>query len=363
MKIPIYLIISILSLTFVFAQEKPVRIGIAGMTHDHVNQILHNPNRQGIEIVGFSEPNKELAMRLLKKNNLPESLWYASLAEMIAKTKPDAVCAFGNIFDHLKVVETSAPKGIHVMVEKPLAVNMAHAMKIEALAKKYKINVLTNYETTWYPSDYEAIKRIEQGEIGEIRKVVIRDGHRGPREIGVSNEFFSWLTDPVLNGGGAIIDFGCYGADLMTWLMKGEKPLTVTAITQQIKPDIYPKVDDDATIIVTYPHAEAVIQASWNWPFDRKDMEIYGKTGYIFADKTLEMKMRKGDRNAPKEESVAVPPLQSPMNDPFSYLAAVVRGKLKSEDDLSSLKVNMTAMKILDAAVKSSKSGRTIKLQ
>jgi predicted dehydrogenase len=65
-------------------------------------------------------------------------------------------------------------------------------------------------------------------------------------------EFLQWLTDPVLNGGGALTDFGCYGADLATWFMNGETPLTVTAVTQQIKPDLYPKVDDEATIILAY---------------------------------------------------------------------------------------------------------------
>ena len=66
-------------------------------------------------------------------------------------------------------------------------------------------------------------------------------------------EFLAWLNDPKLNGGGALYDFGCYGADLMTWLMDGQRPISVTATTQQIKPDIYPRVDDEATIILTYP--------------------------------------------------------------------------------------------------------------
>ena len=78
-------------------------------------------------------------------------------------------------------------------------------------------------------------------------------GHRGPQEIGCSQEFLSWLTDPVLNGGGALNDFGCYGADLATWFMDGQAPQSVFAITQQIKPDVYPKVEDDATIVVMRP--------------------------------------------------------------------------------------------------------------
>lgn len=349
---------------FSVAVAQPVRMGIVGMTHDHVRQILNNPNRTGVEIVGFAEPNKELAMRLLQRYKLSEKLWFPSLDALLNEAKPEAVCDFRSIYEHLETVEKCAPKGVHIMVEKPLAVNLEHAKKMYALAQKYKVKLLTNYETTWYASHHQAFEMIHQQQlIGDIRKVVIHDGHRGPKEIGVSDEFFGWLTDPVKNGGGAIIDFGCYGADLMSWLMKGERPLSVTAITQTIKPDIYPKVDDEATIIVTYPKAQAVIQASWNWPFDRKDIEVYGKTGYLFADRNPQIRLRKGDRNASAEEKVSVTPLTSPMDEPFSYFAAVVRGKVTSEDDLSSLKINMVAMEILDAAVKSSKTGKTIKLQ
>jgi predicted dehydrogenase len=353
-----------LSLRFVFAQEKPVRMGIAGMTHDHVNQILNNPKRADVEIIGFAEPNKELALRLLKKHNLPENLWYASLDEMLEKAKPEAVCDFRSIIEHLETVQKCAVKGVHVMVEKPLAVNFSHATQMAALAKKHNIQLLTNYETTWYASNHQAYEMIHtENAIGDIRKVVIHDGHSGPKEIGVSKEFLSWLTDPVKNGGGAIIDFGCYGADIMAWLMKGERPTSVTAITQTIKPETYPNVDDEATIVVTYPKAQGIFQGSWNWPFDRKDIEVYGKTGYIFADKSAQMTIRKGDRNALPEKKIVVKPLETPMNDAFTYFAAVARGKVKSENDLGSLRINMIAMEILDAAVKSSKTGKTIVLK
>lgn len=358
------LLFLLISIQFSFAQDKVVRMGIVGMTHDHVFQILHTVKHEGVEVVGFAEPDKALAMKYLAKYKLPESLWYASLDEMIEKAKPEAVCDFRSIIEHLETVQKCAPKGVHVMVEKPLAVNLAAAKQMEALAKKHNIQLLTNYETTWYASNHEAYKMInEDHAIGDIRKIVIHDGHSGPKEIGVSKTFMDWLGDPVKNGGGAIIDFGCYGADIMAWMMKGERPTSVTAITQTIKPDMYPKVDDEATIIVTYPKAQGIFQASWNWPFDRKDAEFYGKTGYIIADRSLQMRVRKGARNAPPEEKVEVKPLQSPYNDPFSYFAAVVRGKVKSENDLGSLKINMVAMEILDAAVKSAKAKKTIELK
>ena len=142
---------------------------------------------------------------------------------------------------------------------------------MEALAKKHKIHLLTNYETTWYPSNHKAREVVKSGQVGDLRKVVIRDGHKGPKKIGVNSEFLDWLTDPVLNGGGAIMDFGCYGANLITWLQNGKKPTSVTAVTQQQQPENNPLVDDDATIILTYNNkSNAIIQASWDWPIGRK---------------------------------------------------------------------------------------------
>jgi predicted dehydrogenase len=344
---------------------KPLRLGIAGFTHDHVHQILGRPAKGDVEIVGVAEPNRELAMRYLKRYNLPENLWYPTLEAMIAATKPEAVCAFNSIFEHKQVVEICAPKGIHVMVEKPLAVNTAHAKVMVALAKKHNIQLLTNFETTWYSSHQVAYDLIYgKNALGDIRKVVVHDGHKGPKEIGCSQEFLSWLTDPVMNGGGAVIDFGCYGANLMTWLMKGERPLTVTAVTQQMKPDVYPKVDDEATIILTYPKSQAIIQASWNWPFDRKDMEIYGQKGYVVCDRTLQMRTRLGDgvKRDAVEEKWELTKLSAPYDDPFSYFAAVIKGEIKPEKDLSSLEVNQIVVEILEAAVQSAKTGKAVKL-
>jgi scyllo-inositol 2-dehydrogenase (NADP+) len=341
-----------------FGQAK-LRVGVDGLTHDHIGQVLESNKRGDIQIVGIAEPNKELAMRYLKKYGLSENLWFSSLEEMVTKTKPVAVCAFNSIAEHLHTVEVCAEKGIHVMVEKPLATNTKDARKMADLAKKYQIHLLTNYETTWYPSHHKASEILQnEQEVGKINKVVIRDGHRGPKEIGCTQEFLAWLTDPIKNGGGAVIDFGCYGANLMTWFMKGQKPTTVSAVLKQIKPDVYPKVDDEATIILTYPSATAILEASWNWPFDRKDTEIYTQTSYIFANSS-QMKIRKGKRDA-LEETVVLSPIPTPENDSFLYLSAVVEGKINPANSLSSIENNLLVVEILEKAIQSAKTGKTV---
>lgn len=340
----------------------PVRMAIAGMSHGHVHWILRTLQRENLQIVGFWEPNRALATRYAAEYGFGLDLVYADLAAMLDATKPEAVCAFGSIYEHLQVVEACAPRRIHVMVEKPLAVNLDHAEQMATLARSQGIQLLTNFETTWYASTYEAYRLVvTEATLGPIRKVVVHDGHWGPQEIGCNAEFLAWLTDPVLNGGGAVVDFGCYGANLITWLMGGAEPLTVTAVLQTLKPDIYPHVDDEATIILTYPGAQGIIQGSWNWPLGRKDMEIYGTQGYLVAVDALNLRLRQ--RGEPAETTLILPPAPAQIRDPFNYLAAVVRGEeIVTPGNLWSLENALTTVRILDAARRSASEGRTVQM-
>ena len=278
---------------------------------------------------------------------------------MLRKTHPQAVVTYTNTFDHRRVVEICARHGVHVMMEKPLAVSLEDARAIEKAAHQGKIHVLVNYETTWYRSNRAAYELVHEQALGAIRKIVVHAGHRGPKEIGVGSEFLAWLTDPKLNGAGALFDFGCYGADLATWLMDGRRPDTVTAVLQQIKPEIYPRVDDEATLILTYPKAQAIIQASWNWPFDRKDLEVYGQTGSAMTVGRDALRVRRGRR---REEQVTAQPLPAPEADALSYLRAVVMERAKPEG-LSSLPTNVIVTEILDAARRSAVSGKSMSLK
>jgi predicted dehydrogenase len=300
---------------------------------------------------------------LSKKYKLSESLFYSDLVKMLDEVKPEAVVAFGSIYDHLAVVEACAPRGIHVMVEKPLAVNMKHAIRMAELAQKYHIYLLTDFETSWYPVTEKSFKMVNDEKfVGDVRKVIFHDGHEGPKEIGCDKFFLDWLTDPVLNGGGAIVDFGCYGANLMTALARGEKPVSVTAVTRQFKPSIYPKVDDEATIIVSYPDCQCIIEASWNWPFGRKDMEIYGNEGSIITIDGKNMRIRGKGMEAEEAKHVTSADVDV-YEDPFSYFSAVLTGKIKiPEYGLYSLENNIEVVRILDAARESAKTGKTVKI-
>ena len=340
--------------------KPPVRIGIAGLSHSHVHGFLNNTPQGDFELVGITENDRDMVTRYAERYGFDTGIVYDDLGTMLDVTKPDGVLAFNSIFGHLEVVEACAPRGVHVMVEKPLAVSGEHARRMAELASEHKILVLTNYETTWYPTNHKAFDMsVTEGSLGQLRKVIVCDGHKGPKEIRVNREFLEWLTDPVLNGGGAVIDFGCYGANLATWLMQNERPLAVSATLQQMKPDVYPEVDDEATIVLTYPNTQVIIQASWNWPINRKDMEIYGATGYVKSLNATDMTWRLSEREQEQREKLT--PNGSLTFAPFHYFASAIRGDITvAPGDLSSLENNLITVEVLDAARESAKSGQSV---
>lgn len=337
--------------------QELLNVAVAGLSHDHAHVIMNEYRQEKVNIIGIAETDQNLIDRYKKAYNLPDSLFFDNPKTMLKNIKPDAVLAYNPTSEHLTVAEICLPMKIPLMVEKPLAINTKRAQEMAKLARENNTPLLTNYETTWYASNQTIKDIVESEDFGEIKKMIAKDGHEGPKEIGCSPEFLSWLTDPEKNGGGALMDFGCYGANLMTWLQEGKRPIAVTAILRNFKPELYPKVEDDATIILEYENSIGIIEASWNWSYSIKDFQVYGsdKSYHAVNGKTLIKKKTHTD-------SEQIKLTENYYQDHLTYLKAVLAGKIKAENDLSSLSNNLIVVEILEAAKKSAKEGRRIKL-
>jgi predicted dehydrogenase len=338
---------------------QPVRLAVVGLVHDHARLLFPLlKGRTDFQLVGIVEANPEVVGYYRDHFGLEPELFYPTFGALIAKTKVDAVATFTSTAGHRGVVEECAPLGIDVMMEKPMATNIEDARAISAASKNGGIQILVNFETTWYPSNRLAFDVVNRKHsIGDIRKILVQDGNQGPKAIKTTPYFFKWLTDPV-QGGGASLDFGCYGADLITWIMKGERPTSVVAVMRNFQGDSYPNVEDESTIILSYPNAQGIIQASWNWPYGRKDMEIYGQSGSVIVPNRDAVQVRVGDAPA---NNLTAPVDQGSDYDQLSYLAAIVRRKLKPSG-LSSVETNLAVTEILDAAAESARTGRRVDL-
>ena len=148
---------------------------------------------------------------------------------------------------------------------------------MERIASAAGIKLMVNYGSVWPEAAQEAVTRIGAGEIGNVQKIVALFGHEGPEEIGTSKYFTEWLYDPAKNGAGALMDFGCYGAD-WAMVLKG-RPQRVFATSLKLKTDQHNAVEDDATILLEYPDATAVLMPSWDWSYGQGQMQIFGPKG------------------------------------------------------------------------------------
>ena len=347
-----------------FAQSggAKTRLAIVGLDHDHVWGLLEDvPKEQDAELVAIADPNPELVAKA--KARVPASVkFYSDYITMLDEAKPEAVFVTTSNDRHLEILKECAKRHIHYSTEKPMASNASDAREMERLAREAHIKLMVNYWNAWVAPTYGLDRRVKAGDIGPVQKIIVQQGHQGPKEIGVSKSFADWLYDPVKNGGGALIDFGCYGAEWALWL-KG-RPSRVYAYTLALKTDQHNKVDDDATILLEYPDAVAVLQASWDWPYDRGQVEVFGPKGSLLATGSALLQRAANSRASAQTldgEPDQLDTLPHEKSNPISYLVYCIRHDNPIEDPLTA-DLNVGVVEILDAAKESIRSGRAVSL-
>jgi predicted dehydrogenase len=339
------------------------RLAVVGLDHDHVWSLLKDiAGEPSAELVAIAESDPALVSRAQK--GVPASVkFYADYVAMLDEAKPDAVIVTTSNDRHLEILRQCAKRHIHYSTEKPMATNAVDAREMERLAREANIKLMVNYWNAWVPSSHDIFHRVRAGEVGPIQRIIVQYGHRGPKEIGVTQQFANWLYDPVKNGGGAIMDFGCYGAELSLWL-KG-RPSRVYATTRKLKVEQNNKVDDDATIVLDYPDATSVIEASWDWPYGKEQVEVFGPKGSLVAhhDSLLYRSANAHGPNVPPDgESVTLDPLPKETSNPVTYFVDCIRND-KPIDDPVSAQLNVQVLEILDAARESARTGKPQELR
>ncbi len=345
-----------------FAQAPKTRLAIVGLDHDHVWGLLKAIAKEPeAELVAIADAHPDLVAKA--KAQVPASVkFYANYVEMLDQEKPDGVIVTTENDRHLEILKECAKRHIHFSTEKPLASTAADAREMARLAQQAGIKLMVNYWNAWAASTHELFHRVYAGELGPIQKIIVQYGHQGPKEIGVSKEFGEWLYDPVKNGGGALIDFGCYGAEWALWL-KG-RPKRVYAYTLKLKTEQHNAVDDDAVILLEYPDATAILQASWDWPYSKGQVEVFGPKGSLLAtgDTVLYRAAKsRASSQSPEGDPVALAPVEAITSSPIAYFLYCIRNDKPVEDPVSA-SLNVGVVEILDAAKESIRTGRTVRL-
>lgn len=336
------------------AAAQQYKIAVIGLVHSHVwGHLGRMASNQPAQLVGIAEPNSELVAEA--KKLAPQAPIFSDYRQMLEQARPDIVWAFVENNRHLEIVQACAPRKIHVMFEKPLASTYKDALAIERLARQHGIQVMTNYQMAWWPSQYAARELAASGELGKIWRIHGIVGHGGPGSSGARNKyFFEWLTDPVKNGAGALVDFGCYNALWALWYLG--RPASVFAQVNRLQPERFPKVEDNATLVLSYPEGVALLEGSWDLPRGFQDLEVFGRQGSLNVTRDrVEVRKGKEVREAPLK------PLPPERAEPIAYLVNCLRNN-QSVEGLVGLPLNVQVVEILDAAKESIKTGRAVRL-
>ena len=345
------------------AQAAKTRLAIVGLDHDHVWGVIKAIDSEpDAELVAIADPHDELVARA--KRQVPSSVkFFKDYVQMLDEAKPEAVIITTANNRHLEVLNECAKRHIHVSTEKPLAATASDARAMERVAREANIKLMVNYWNAWSPSTREAYARVQAGEIGPVQKIVAQWGHQGPKEIGVSKFFEEWLYDPVKNGGGALVDFGCYGADWALWL-KG-RPRRVYATALRLKTEQHNAVEDDAVLVLEYPDATAILEPSWDWPASKNELQLYGPKGSIVVrgDGVLFQPANQGTTlQNPEGQPVETRPLPPELRNPIAYFLYCIRNDKPIEGPVAA-SLNVGVNEILDAAKESILTGRAVSIR
>jgi predicted dehydrogenase len=354
----------ILEAVVLAAQSKAprTRLAIVGLDHDHVWGLLKVIAQEpDAELAGIADPHAELVAKA--RAQVPASVrFFSDYTQMLDELKPDAVIVTTANNRHLEILKACAARHIHFFTEKPMAASGKDARAMEQVAAQAGIKLMVNYWNVWQASTQEAYARIKAGEIGSVNKVIVQFGHEGPKEIGVSKFFGEWLYDPDKNGAGALMDFGCYGAD---WALtiKG-RPQRVYARALTLKTAQHNAVEDDATVLLEYADATAVLMPSWDWPYGKGQAEFFGSKGsFLVLGDGLLFQPAGDDTKAqnPQGKPVTTRALPPEKRNGVAYFLYCLRNNLPIEGPVSAA-TNAAVNEIIDAAKESIRTGRAVDL-
>jgi predicted dehydrogenase len=356
---------ALLALVVLPALAQPYKIAVIGLIHSHQSTYVPRMTKSDlVKLVGIAETIPELVNLAKEREGAKDVPFFDDYKKMLDQTKPDFVWAFVENNRHLEILKECAPRHIHVIFEKPLASTYKDAQAMAELARKYNVKVMCNYQMAWWPSNLLARAEVEKGTVGKpwrLRGIV---GHGGPGSTGTGKYFFDWLTDPVKNGAGALVDFGCYNALWSLWYMG--RPDSVYAEAIHLRPETFPKVEDSATLVLKYPNGISVFEGSWDLPRSFQDLEIFGSTaganGALTRGSIYMTQQKLEVREGQNARELPLTPLPPEKADPLAFMVDAIRNN-KPIEGITALEINIGVVEIIEAAKESIRTGRAVKLK
>jgi predicted dehydrogenase len=336
-----------------------LRVGVLGLTHDHIWSNIRDLNASPLgHLAAAADPNPELLDKAKSEYGCPQV--FESYGDMLGEVELDAVYIFGDNATGADLAVMAAEYGLHVLVEKPMAADLDGANQMLAAARTAGTLLMVNWPFAWWPQLQKAMSMAHAGEIGQLFSVKYRSAHAGPKELGCTPYFYNWLYDAELNGAGALMDYCCYGAALARFMLG--QPSRVIGVVGHLLKD-YVTVDDNAVIVMQWPRAIAITEASWTQIGHMTSYVavIYGSEGTLVVEPGQNGRLLLATREHEDGIEVEAPPLPPEMQSATAYFLSRIVNGLPGEG-LCSAEVSRDAQEILEAGLLSSLRGEAVSL-
>lgn len=340
---------------------KRIRVGVLGLTHDHIWGNLDRLTQlKAAELVGVAEP--DVGLRAKFQERYGDKIIVADYDALLEGAHDlQAVFVFADNRTTAELGARAAERGLHVMLEKPMAPNLALADRLATAGRRAGVHVMINFPHYWNPKLREAYRLVQDGAIGEVFKLRYAGGHAGPREIGCSPIFCDWLYDAAKNGAGALADQGGYGATVCRWFLG--RPSRVIAMGGRLTKDDISDLDN-AVILLRYQRAIGVAETSWSWigGLPTAGPVAYGTEGTLVAHGAREaagITLMTRDQREPV--ILDAPPLPEGEETAPAYFISHILADRPIEG-LVSPEIGRDAQEILEAALMSIRIGSEVPL-
>jgi predicted dehydrogenase len=338
------------------------KLGILGLVHDHIWIFYQNDVKEieNCEITCAADPNETLLARATEEYGIKSGSLYTDYDEMLEKEELDGVLIFAPSNQHGVLTEKAARKGLHIMVEKPMAATLAEADRMIKSAKENNVRLMINYPIANKPQAPGIIKMVRDGKLGNVYSFRWRMGHEGPENRPELTDYFrKWLFDPEQNGGGAMADFCTYGAAVLTAALG--RANEVTAVTGKLVKKKQ-ESEDNGIITVTFNKehdAIAILEGTWSQMSPGSSNCIFGSKGSLVNNSIKPNEYyfcKSGERDWVR---IDFPELPEDENKAIKYFVKRVRENIPFEGMVDPLNAR-AAQEIIEAAYKSVESGKKV---
>jgi len=338
------------------------RIGVLGLHHDHIWGNLEELQRLGSEraqLVAAADTNQPLLDKF--QSDFGGAI-YDDYEAMLEAEDLSAVYVFGSNKLSEDLTAAACERGLHCLVEKPMAARIEGADRMLAASKANHVRLVINWPFAWWPQLQHAIRLTQSGEIGQLWQVKYRAAHEGPIELGCSEFFCEWLYDEELNGAGALMDYCCYGAVLAQVMLGTPSSVTGVKLNTGLKPDL--TLEDNAIFVLSYPNALATTEASWNQigKMTAYTTVFYGSTGTLLVEPREDGAVIKATAEHPDGVPLDVPGIPPELETASSHFLHLIENPDAAVHPLCEAQNCRDAQEILEAGMIAAQEEKAVRL-